>query len=129
MAVVLTERLSPGLLTAFEVVAMGRYPYTDFFGRLSEEDRRKTEEALGLVNAQDLAKRYFTELSDGEKQKVMLARALAQKPELIILDEPTTYLDVKHRLEVMAIFAPIDQGKGDYCNPLHARDRAGFESL
>lgn len=112
MAVVLTERLSVGLLTAFEVAAMGRYPYTDFWGHLSDRDREIALTALRLVNAEHLAHRYFTELSDGEKQKVMLARALAQEPELIILDEPTTHLDVKHRLEVLAILRRLTREKG-----------------
>ncbi|NLI12082.1 MAG: ABC transporter ATP-binding protein, partial [Peptococcaceae bacterium] len=112
MAVVLTERLSPGLMTVFDVAAMGRYPYTDFFGRLSGEDIQKTWEALCLVNAHDLAERYFDELSDGEKQKVLLARALVQEPEVIILDEPTSHLDVKHRLEVMKILRQLTKEKG-----------------
>lgn len=112
MAVVLTERLSPGLITVFDIAAMGRYPYTDFFGRLSGEDKQKTREALRLVGALDLAERYFNELSDGEKQKVLIARALVQEPEVIILDEPTTYLDVKHRLEVMEILRHLTQEKG-----------------
>jgi len=112
MAVVLTERLSPGLITVFDVAAMGRYPYTDFFGRLSREDTQKIWEALRLVNAQDLAERYFGELSDGEKQKVLLARALAQEPEVIILDEPTSHLDIKHRLEVMKILRQLTKEKG-----------------
>lgn len=112
MAVVLTERLSPGLITVFEIVAMGRYPYTDFFGHLSREDEEKTWEALRLVGARDLAERYFNELSDGERQKVLIARALVQEPEVIILDEPTTYLDVKHRLEVMEILRELSRRKG-----------------
>ncbi|AFV10590.1 putative iron ABC transporter, ATP-binding protein [Thermacetogenium phaeum DSM 12270] len=112
MAVVLTERLSPGLITVFEIVAMGRYPYTDFFGHLSREDEEKTWEALCLVGARDLAERYFNELSDGERQKVLIARALVQEPEVIILDEPTTYLDVKHRLEVMEILRELSRRKG-----------------
>jgi iron complex transport system ATP-binding protein len=112
LAVVLTERLSTGLLTAFELASMGRYPYTGFFGRLSEEDRQKTWEALKLVNAGELAGRYFSELSDGEKQKVLLARALVQEPEVIILDEPTSHLDVRHRLEVMAILRRLAREKG-----------------
>lgn len=112
LAVVLTERPSPGLVTVFELAAMGRYPYTSFFGRLSGEDREKTWEALHLVNAHDLAERYFGELSDGEKQKVLLARALVQDPEVIVLDEPTTHLDVKHRLEVMAILRQLTREKG-----------------
>ncbi|MDD2212124.1 MAG: ABC transporter ATP-binding protein [Desulfitobacteriaceae bacterium] len=112
MALVLTERLSPGLITVFDVAAMGRYPHTDFFGRFSEEDKRKTREALCLVNAENLAERYFTELSDGEKQKVLIARALVQEPEVIILDEPTSHLDVKHRLEVMKILRQLTKEKG-----------------
>lgn len=112
LAVVLTERLSPGLITVFEIVAMGRYPYTDFLGHLSREDEEKTWEALRLVDAQDLAERYFNELSDGERQKVLIARALVQEPEVIILDEPTTYLDVKHRLEVMEILRDLTREKG-----------------
>jgi len=103
LAVVLTERLSPGLVTAFEFVAMGRYPYTDFLGRLSEQDVEKIQESLRLVNATDIADRYFNELSDGERQKVLVARALAQEPEVIILDEPTVHLDLKHRIEIMSI--------------------------
>ncbi len=103
LAVVLTERLSPGLVTAFEFVAMGRYPYTGFLGRLSEQDVEKIQESLRLVNATDIADRYFDELSDGERQKVLVARALAQEPEVIILDEPTIHLDLKHRIELMAI--------------------------
>ncbi|HWQ73145.1 MAG TPA: ABC transporter ATP-binding protein [Desulfitobacteriaceae bacterium] len=112
MALVLTERLSPGLITVFDIAAMGRYPYTNFFGRFSEEDKRKTWEALRLVNAENLAERYFTELSDGEKQKVLIARALVQEPEVIILDEPTSHLDVRHRLEVMAILRQLSREKG-----------------
>ncbi|CEO88732.1 ABC transporter ATP-binding protein [Syntrophaceticus schinkii] len=112
MAVVLTERLSPGLVTVFDIAAMGRYPYTNFFGHFSEEDTQKTWEALHLVNAHELADRYFSELSDGEKQKVLLARALVQEPEVIVLDEPTTHLDVKHRVEVMEILRQLTKEKG-----------------
>ena len=103
LAVVLTKRLNPGLITAFEFVAMGRYPYTDFLGRLSEGDNSKIREYLHLVNADNIADRYFNELSDGERQKVVFARALAQEPEVIILDEPTLHLDLKHRIELIAI--------------------------
>ncbi|SMB91193.1 iron complex transport system ATP-binding protein [Thermanaeromonas toyohensis ToBE] len=112
MAVVLTERVSVELLRVFDLVAMGRYPYTGIWGRLKEEDNKKVWEALNLVHAQDLAFRYFGELSDGEKQKVLLARALAQDPELIILDEPTTHLDVRHRLEVTSILRHLSGEKG-----------------
>jgi iron complex transport system ATP-binding protein len=112
LAVVLTERPTTGLLTAFEVVSMGRYPYTGLFGGLTREDVEKVRAALRLVGAEELAERYFVELSDGEKQKVLLARALAQEPEVILLDEPTSHLDVKHRLEVMGILRDLCQYRG-----------------
>jgi iron complex transport system ATP-binding protein len=91
------------LLTSYEVVALGRHPHTGFFGKLGAADHRAIERAIGMVGAVDLAGRYFERLSDGEKQKVILARALAQEPRLILLDEPTVHLDLKHRLEVMSI--------------------------
>jgi iron complex transport system ATP-binding protein len=112
LAVVLTDRLNAGFLTAFEVAAMGRYPHTGFFGKLTGADKEAVWECLRTVNALDLAERYFNQLSDGEKQKIMLARALAQEPNLIILDEPTTHLDVKHKLDVMAILRKLSREKG-----------------
>ncbi len=112
MAVVLTERLTPGVITAFDFVALGRYPYTDLLGRLSQKDIRKIRECLHLVNADDIANRYFSELSDGERQKVVFARALAQEPEIIILDEPTIHLDLKHRIELMSILRDSCRRKG-----------------
>jgi iron complex transport system ATP-binding protein len=102
-AVVLTDRLNPGMLTAYEVVALGRHPHTGFFGKLCADDHQAIERAIEMVGAGDLTDRYFERLSDGEKQKIVLARALAQEPRLILLDEPTVHLDLKHRLEVMSI--------------------------
>lgn len=112
LAVVLTERLNAGFLSAFEVTAMGRYPHTGFLGKLTEQDKEIVKECLEVVHAEALADRSFNQLSDGEKQKIMLARALAQEPEMIILDEPTTHLDVKHKLEVMAILKRLSREKG-----------------
>lgn len=112
LAVVLTERLNAGFLTAFEVAAMGRYPHTGFLGKLTRTDQELVWECLRIVNAVNIAERYFNQLSDGEKQKVMLARALAQEPSLIILDEPTTHLDVKHKLDVMTILRRLSREKG-----------------
>ncbi|UNC93922.1 ABC transporter ATP-binding protein [Candidatus Contubernalis alkaliaceticus] len=112
MAVVLTERLSPGLMTSFDIASMGRHPHTGFFGYLTDKDVEKTREALRMVNAWDIAYQFFNELSDGQKQKVMLARALAQEPEIIVLDEPTTHLDVRHRIEVMGILNKLSREKG-----------------
>ena len=112
IAVVLTEKISPGLFTAVEFVAQGRYPHTDFFGRLQQKDLSEISSALALVNATELANRQLVNLSDGERQKVYLARALAQEPEVIILDEPTMHLDLKHRMDVMSILRKMCLEKG-----------------
>jgi iron complex transport system ATP-binding protein len=107
MAVVLTDKVSPPLFSVFEFVALGRYPHTDFLGRLGAKDRAAVERAISAVHAQDLALRPFADLSDGERQKALVARALAQEPRLLLLDEPTNHLDLKHRMEVMAILRDL----------------------
>ncbi|MCL2150746.1 MAG: ABC transporter ATP-binding protein [Coriobacteriia bacterium] len=109
MAVVLTEKPDMNQTTAYEIVSMGRTPFTDFFGRLDEEDHQIIRESMQAVGASDLADRYFNSLSDGEKQKVMIARALAQEPKLIILDEPTSHLDIRHKIEVIRILNQLSQ--------------------
>ncbi len=111
-AVVLTDPISPGLMTAYDVVMLGRHPHTGFMGKPADTDSDKVVAALRTVNAEMLTRRYFGELSDGEKQKVMLARALAQEPKLIVLDEPTSHLDARHRIEVMLILRQLTQEKG-----------------
>jgi len=111
MAVVLTDKLQPGLMTAFEIAAMGRHPYTGFFGKLKGHDSEIVMDALQSVRAEHLAHRYYNELSDGEKQKIMIARALAQEPELIVLDEPTSHLDISHRVEVIEVLARLCREK------------------
>ena len=111
LALVLTNRFSSSLMTVYDIVAMGRHPHTGFFGKLTEDDTNKIFSALEIVNARYLAERYFDELSDGEKQKVLVARALVQEPEIIILDEPTTHLDIKHRLELMDILKTLSKKK------------------
>ena len=107
MAVVLTEQVAPPLFTVFEFAALGRYPHTDFLGRLGPQDHQAIIQALSAVHADDLAHRPFADLSDGERQKVLVARALAQQPRLLLLDEPTIHLDLKHRVEVMAILRDL----------------------
>lgn len=103
MAVVLTERAgSPGL-TVDDVVSLGRQPFTGWQGTLTQEDRRLTEEALVLASAQSFARRLFDDLSDGERQRVMIARAIAQSAKLMVLDEITAFLDLPGRVEVMAL--------------------------
>jgi iron complex transport system ATP-binding protein len=103
LSVVLTERISAGLMTAYALVSLGRYPYTDFIGRLNDHDHEIIQRAMASVGAADLAFRNVAELSDGERQKVMMARALAQEPRLMILDEITAFLDLPRRVEIMRI--------------------------
>ncbi|GAB5492348.1 MAG: ABC transporter ATP-binding protein [Phototrophicaceae bacterium] len=103
LSVVLTDKLDVGLLTGYALVALGRHPYTDWTGNLSYEDEKIVRWAVEAVNAEDIATRYVSELSDGERQKLMIARALAQDPALMILDEPTAFLDLPRRVEVMQL--------------------------
>ena len=91
------------LMTCRDVAAMGRYPYTGRLGILSEQDERKVDEALAQVHAEHLAERSFDAVSDGERQRILLARAICQEPEIIVLDEPTSFLDIRHKLELLSI--------------------------
>lgn len=103
LAVVLTDRIKPELMTCRELVAAGRYPYTGSFGMLTEHDNEIVDRALKAVHAEDLADRDVTEISDGQRQRILLARAICQEPEIIVLDEPTSFLDVKHKIELLEI--------------------------
>lgn len=107
LSVVLTDSVSPRLITVKEIISMGRTPYTNFFGKMSDEDKKIIDDAINTVGVGHLADRFFGQLSDGEKQKVMIARALAQQPKLIILDEPTSHLDIKHKVEVVRILRDL----------------------
>lgn len=103
LSVVLTERMRPELMTCEDVVATGRYPYTGTLGILSKEDKEKVRQAMEIVHAWDLRDRDFTAISDGQRQRILLARAICQEPEVIILDEPTSFLDIRHKLELLTI--------------------------
>lgn len=115
LSLVLTDSVMPALTTVYALVSMGRTPYTDFLGRLSEEDHRIIVQSLETVGAVHLKDRLFSELSDGEKQKVMIARALVQEPELMILDEPTSHLDIKHKVEVVRVLQKLANEKRITC--------------
>lgn len=103
ISVVLTEGVNVGVMRAFSVVALGRHPYTNWLGSLKDEDTQKIMAALRSVYAEDLAQHYFHELSDGERQKIMIARALAQEPDILMLDEPTAFLDLPRRVVIMQV--------------------------
>lgn len=103
MSLVLTEQISSKNLSVLEVVALGRQPYTNWVGNLSERDLTIVSEALSLTNIEDLKHKKCFELSDGQLQKVMIARALAQDTDLIILDEPTTHLDMYHKAYILKL--------------------------
>ena len=111
MAVVLTERIKTELMTCHEIVATGRYPYTGRLGILTPEDEQIVDEAMKAVHAEDLGNRDFNAISDGQKQRVLLARAICQEPEIIVLDEPTSFLDVRYKLELLAILERMARKK------------------
>jgi len=108
LAVVLTERMRPELMTCEDIVATGRYPYTGTLGILSAEDKAKVRKAMETVHAWDLKDRDFTAISDGQRQRILLARAICQEPEIIVLDEPTSSLTAP---EVAKLFKMMRQLK------------------
>lgn len=113
IGVVLTEKTNTGGITAEELVALGRHPYTGFFGRLKAEDKQIVTDSLKAVGMTHKSANYVSELSDGERQKIMIAKVLAQQCPIIILDEPTAFLDVTSRIETMSLLHHLatEQGK------------------
>ena len=103
LAIVMTERIRGELMTCRDIAATGRYPYTGRLGILSKEDKAIVDAAIETVHAQDFADRPFSAISDGQRQRILLARAIAQQPEIIVLDEPTSFLDIRHKLELLDI--------------------------
>jgi iron complex transport system ATP-binding protein len=109
LSLVLTEKLPPSNLTVFELIALGRQPYTNWLGKLSAEDLDKINDAIALTHTEHLVDKKIHEISDGQLQIVLIARALAQDTALIILDEPTTHLDLHHKVSVFKLLKKLSQ--------------------
>ena len=109
ISLVLTERLPESQLTVYELVALGRQPHTNWIGRLGEKDVEKINWALEQTEILLLANRHFNELSDGQLQRVLIARALAQDTQIILLDEPTAHLDMNHTIKIFKLLKKLSK--------------------
>jgi iron complex transport system ATP-binding protein len=107
VAVVLTDRIEPGLLTVGEMVFLGRHPHTGWRGTVTANDARIAHDAARRIGVDDLWGQPFAELSDGQRQRVLVARALAQQPTVLVLDEPTAFLDISGRIELSLLIAGL----------------------
>ena len=107
LSVLMTERVHPERMTCGDVVSTGRYPYTGRLGILSDRDRQVVRESMEMVHAMDLYDTPFSQISDGQRQRVLLARAVCQEPDVIVLDEPTSFLDIRYKLELLAILKTL----------------------
>ena len=103
VSVMLTDRPKTDMMTCRDVVETGRYPYTGAFGVLSAKDRAAADEAMRLTDTEGLSKTKFGEISDGQKQRVLLARAVCREPKVLLLDEPTSFLDIHYKLTFLAM--------------------------
>jgi iron complex transport system ATP-binding protein len=112
VSVVLTDRASAGMLSAYALVALGRHPHTNWLGGLTDADHAVIRRSMEITGAAEFADRLVTELSDGERQKVMVARALAQEPQIMVLDEITAFLDLPRRVEIMAMLRTLAHDSG-----------------
>lgn len=107
ISVVFTEKLPPSNLTVFELIALGRQPYTNWLGKLCADDLLKIDNALNVIQIEHLRNKKHYELSDGQLQQVLIARALAQDAPLIILDEPTTHLDLVNKVSLLKLLQKL----------------------
>ena len=112
LSIVLTEKLPPSNLTVYEIIALGRQPYTNWLGTLSNEDKIKIDEAIALTEIQHLIHKKHDEISDGQLQIALIARALAQDTSIIILDEPTTHLDLVHKATLLKLLLKLTHETG-----------------
>ena len=111
LSLLLTERIDPEYMTGRDIIETGRYPYTGKMGILNEKDHAVVDGIIKLLRISELAERPFRKLSDGQKQRILIGRALAQEPEILILDEPMSYLDIRHKLELIEILKKLRSEK------------------
>jgi len=107
ISLVLTEPIASKNMSVVELIALGRQPYTNWIGSLSTDDKKKIKEAIAMLELEELQHRKCFELSDGQLQRVMIARALAQDTDIILLDEPTTHLDLYHKVQILKLLKSI----------------------
>lgn len=111
-AVLFSERRVSELISCLDVVRLGRNPHTGPLGRLSDADHEAVERAMDIVGVTSLADAAFDRISDGQRQRVLLARAIAQEPRVLLLDEPCTYLDIRYRIELVRILRRLAREQG-----------------
>lgn len=119
LSIVTTERIKPQLMTCKDVVLSGRLPFTGGFGKYSNEDLEIMEKALDTMKIKHLSDVSYDALSDGQKQRSLIARAICQSPKYLVMDEPTSYMDIKHRLELMDVVKEMARGGVTIIMSLH----------
>ncbi len=112
LAIVTTDRVEVGMMTGRMLIELGRHPHTDWTGQLTPDDERVVNQILSQVHAEDLAERRLSEMSDGERQRVLIGRALAQQGNVLLLDEPTAYLDLPRRYEIVQLLRRLARDTG-----------------
>ena len=112
ISVVLTDSLPGAMLSVYGLIALGRYPYTRLMGGLAKDDKERIDWAIETMGIQDLATRRFGEISDGERQKALIARALTQEADILLLDEPTAFVDLPRRVEIVNVLRELAHSQG-----------------
>ncbi len=124
MSIVTTDRIKPQLMTAYDVVMSGRIPYTDGFGIAREDDKIAAKKAIDVMKIEPFAHRSYMNLSDGQKQRTLIARAICQEPEYLVMDEPTSYMDIRHQMELMDVIGKLSEEGITVIMSLHELEHA-----
>ena len=119
ISMVTTEHIHPELMTCRDVVATGRYPYTGRLGFLGKDDIEKIDEAINMLGIENISGKYFSKVSDGQRQRVMLARAICQDTDILILDEPTSFLDIEFKIDILRVIRKLSQNGKSILMSIH----------